>query len=397
MTAIECVHTVGSLSPGTGGPSRSVPALCAALQAAGANVHLLAASGSPADLEPLPASLRLRTSIASHHGRPGFRRLLATTLASLSAAAVHDHGIWLPTNHLAARQARRLGRPRIVSVRGMLDPASRGHRSWRKNLAWLFYQRRDLESAAVLHSTSEREARHLRAAGLEQPIAIIPNGIALPPVPARHQRRPRTALFLGRLHPIKGLPRWIEAWAAVRPAGWRMVIAGPDHRGHRSTLEGAVAGAGLAGDCHFTGELDERRKQAALEQAELLVLPSDGESFGMAVAEALASGLPVITTHGTPWREVEQRGCGWWVEPTAESLAEALAVAATLDRGELAAMGARGRQLIEERYSWPALARRMLAVYAWVLGVRAEPPDSVWRAGDDRGTGSPARGGAGRP
>ena len=105
---------------------------------------------------------------------------LKCVTSHLKNGLFHDHGLWLPLNHTVARLARQLNIPLIISPRGMLEPWAMNHKAWKKRLAWLLYQRRDLESAAVLHATAEQEAASFRQLGLRQPIAIIPNGTDLP-------------------------------------------------------------------------------------------------------------------------------------------------------------------------------------------------------------------------
>jgi glycosyltransferase involved in cell wall biosynthesis len=106
------------------------------------------------------------------------------------------------------------------------------------------------------------------------------------------------------------------------------------------------------------------------------VLPSKSENFGMVVAEALAARTPVITTKGAPWQELETHRCGWWIDMGVESLIEALEKAMSHSPVELHEMGRRGRQLVEEKYTWDRVAGQMIEVYEWLLG-RGPRPDCV--------------------
>lgn len=283
---------------------------------------------------------------------------------------IHDHGVWLPSNHGVARGARRLNRPRVVSPRGMLEPWALRHRRWKKKMAWWLYQRADLQSAAVLHATAEAEAAQFRQLGLHPPIRIIANGIALPEH-APDKRKPdgrRTALFLGRLHRKKGLPLLVEAWARVKPPGWRMRVVGPDEDGHRAEIAALVAAAGLGEIWEMPGPVNDADKWRCYAEADLFLLPSHSENFGMAVAEAMAAGLPVITTRACPWEGVRTRRCGWWVEPAAESLAAALREACALPGSELASMGERGREWMRSDFSWSKVAEEMASLYESLPG-----------------------------
>jgi glycosyltransferase involved in cell wall biosynthesis len=290
---------------------------------------------------------------------------------------LHDNGIWLPHNHRLAELAKTRGIPRIVSTRGMLEPWARRHKQFKKRLAWRLYQRRDLRLACCHHTTGEAEAHNLEKLLLGVPVITVPNGVDVPEeqpptvngeVERAISERLRTVLFLGRIYPVKGLPMLIEAWARVRPQGWVLRIAGPDEAGHRKFVEKAVLAAGLGEVISFTGPIEPRMKKSAFFDAELLVLPSHSESFGVVVAEALAHGLPVLTTTKTPWSILAQRECGWWVEATVDGISEGLRQATDLEPEARRAMGAKGRALAIEQFGWECVAERILAMYRLILG-----------------------------
>jgi glycosyltransferase involved in cell wall biosynthesis len=281
---------------------------------------------------------------------------------------LHDNGLWLPHNHRIASLARDARLPRIVSTRGMLEPWAIRHKRWKKTAAWRLYQRRDLSRAAALHATAAEEEANLQIYRLRPPVRTIPNGVDLPNLPPRTGvsggGRTRTAVFLGRIYPVKGLPMLVEAWARVRPGGWRLVIAGPDEAGHQAEVEAAVAASGLSDVVSFPGPVLDDAKAALLRDADLFVLPSHSESFGMSVAEALAHATPVLTTTAAPWPELAQRGCGWRMSPTVGGLADGLRIATSTETATLRRMGEAGRALVATDYAWPAIAERFAALYA---------------------------------
>ena len=321
--------------------------------------------------------------ITRRHPAHGVQALIGSLDEALSEFGrpdiVHDNGIWLPHNHWLAGWARRAGIPRVVSTRGMLEPWALRHKGWKKALAWPAYQRRDLVTAQLLHATSEAEGENLRRGELGVPVRVIANGVEVPA--DAPERRPegdsiRTALFLGRIYPVKGLPNLLDAWARVRPQGWRLRIVGPDEGGHQAQLERQVRDAGLAQVVTFTGAVDGPAKSEAYGDADLFILPSHSESFGMAVAEALAHGVPVLTTTAVPWPALDPHGCGWRVSPTSGGLAEVLAAATALATSELQAMGLRGRRLVTSEFGWPRVARQFLDAYRTLAeqGRRARAP-----------------------
>jgi glycosyltransferase involved in cell wall biosynthesis len=145
-------------------------------------------------------------------------------------------------------------------------------------------------------------------------------------------------------------------------------IAGPDEAGHQKQVERAVATAGLRDVVSFTGPLESQTKSAAFFDADLFVLPTRSESFGLVVAEALAHGLPVLTTTVAPWPILPKSGCGWWVEPTVDGIAEGLRQATVLDSKTLRVMGAMGREIVTAQFGWRHIAELFIATYERVSG-----------------------------
>jgi glycosyltransferase involved in cell wall biosynthesis len=255
----------------------------------------------------------------------------------------------------------------------MLTEWALAHRSGRKKLAWWLYQRQDLQGAACLLASSPFEAQGIEELLPGRRVEVVPNGCApMPDTVDGAELLPisegtRWALALGRLHRVKGYAELIVAWARARPAGWKLAIAGPDEGGYRAVLEQSIARHGLQKQVVLTGPADESTKWQLLQQCELFLAPSHTENFGMAIAEALQAGRPVLTTRGTPWRELPECECGWWVELSPEALDGALRDATGSAPERLRAMGARGQALIRECYSWESVAARTLGIYRSVL------------------------------
>ena len=291
---------------------------------------------------------------------------------------IHNHGIWLPLNHHVSVTARRFGLPLIISPRGMLEPWARNFRSWKKTIAWHIYQCQDLKTACVLHATSEQEAINLQILGLKIPIAIIRNGVLIPKLNYQQKKacNKKTALFLSRVHPKKGLINLVRAWAKINADDWQVIIAGPDEEGHTDEVEREIRSHGLTDTFKLIGAVGDQNKWELYRSADLFVLPTHSENFGIVIAEALASGIPVITTKGAPWAELIEYECGWWVDAGVEPLAKALAEAINLSTEERQAMGQRGRQLVEQNYCWDNIGLEMVSVYEWIVG-GGTPPDCV--------------------
>jgi len=381
--------TIASLSKKSGGPSTVVQHLSEHLASLGASVSVLTLEADPGQTEALPRDPRVNVIHVPASSRSPWRSAFGVHLrtaikrglASKNDTIVHDFGLWLPANHAVASVCKKLRVPLVCSTSGMLAPWALRHKAWKKKLAWWLYQRRDLSRATLLAATSEPEVRDIRRLMPGKNVALVPNGVELPeglrdygPRTTRLQDqgggaegRRKTAVFLGRIHPVKGLKNLVEAWHRVRPAGWHCILAGPDEAGHQTELEALLRQRNLASVFEFAGMMEDEQKWALLREADLFVLPSFTENFGISAAEALACAVPVITTKGAPWKDVVDHRCGWWVDIGLEPLAEALREATALTDTERQEMGQRGQRLVEEKYAWPRIARDLLAAYEWVL------------------------------
>ncbi len=355
---MKVLHVIRDIDRVSGGPSRSIQGLVACLNGHGVDAWLMTIRrGGMPWMDGIVHFL---------NGEP-----VKTSIISVKPDVVHIHGLWTWGLHGCARFCRRLDIPYLVSPRGMLSPWALREKEAKKRLAMLLYQRNDLKRAAALHATATDEADHFRELGFNQEIIVAPNGVSLPGnmMPKlRVRNKMRIALFLSRLHPGKGLLTLAEAWSRIRPVGWRMRVVGPDLYGHKKDVVSYLIAKGIRGEWEFENALDDVEKWDAYRSADLLVHPSISENFGITIAEALAAELPVICTKGTPWHDLEVYGCGWWVNPGVEPLANALRNAMTLTDDERLEMGMRGRTLINEKYTWQASVGSLVKAYKRICG-----------------------------
>ncbi|MFA6101889.1 MAG: glycosyltransferase [Victivallaceae bacterium] len=368
---MRVLHSIGTVRSEAGGPSRSIPSLCAGLTACGVDAWLL--SHTPGDQLTQPGFAHFLT--VKHGGYRASCREMTRLIHETQPAIIHDHGIWIASNHIAASLARKYKIPLIIAPHGMLEPWSLNHHKWKKQWAMWLYQRRDLQSAACLHATAPEEAEQFRRLGFRQPIAVVPNSVDIPAVmPPRRTAAngKKNALFVSRIHPKKGLIELVQAWAKIRPDGWQMLIAGPDEGGYKAVVEAAIQKASLTDVFHFLGQLNDKQKWDAYRQADLFILPTYSENFGIVVAEALAAGVPAITTKGTPWRELESQRCGWWIDIGPQALEKCLANAFSMPASQITEMGERGQRLIA-KYMIAITAGAMQGVYEWMLNGGAVP------------------------
>lgn len=377
---MRAVHIVAGLEVAHGGPSYSVPRLCDGLARRGVDTTLLSVKGTNdvAHLNDVP-NFHVHRHAQDYANIPVLRNLRASFRLvremrgiAPSVDIMHDHGLWLMPNVHAGREAARAGKPLIVSPRGMLSAAALSFSRWKKKAFWTLLQGPAIRGAACFHATGDGEYADVRAAGLGNPVAIIPNGIDIPemeaPMPAAGTGE-RVVLSLGRIHPKKGLDSLVRAWAAVEGAHpqWRLKIVGPSEGGHADELRALAVQLGLR-RVEIGGPLYGEGKSGAYREAGLFVLSSLNENFGLTIAESLAAGTPVISTKGTPWSGLEREGCGWWVDHGVEPLAAALSAAMVMPSEALHGMGLKGRAWMERDFSWDRVSLDMIAVYGWLSG-----------------------------
>ena len=230
-------------------------------------------------------------------------------------------------------------------------------------------------SRTFWRALTPREADQIRAQGARQPIVVIPNGLdagalAPPADPARSidtalirglsKNGPR-ALFLGRIHPKKGLDLLLPAWARLggRHAEWELVIAGPDEAGYLAEMRVLARSLDLGQRVMFTGLVTGEAKTRLLHSADLFVLPSYSEGFPMSVLEAWACGVPVAATRECNVPDISAEEAGWECDAQLESLVGTLEAALGASTAERRDRGVNGRRLLEVRYSWPSIAREL--------------------------------------
>lgn len=310
----------------------------------------------------------------------GYAPDLLPALRSAAPDVLHNHGLWMYPSVASVQWSKLTRRPYIVSVHGMLDPWAVTHSYWKKKLAGMIYEHRHLTQAACLHALCPAEVDAIRRYGLTNPICVIPFGIDLPLLPLGGSTRyDKTLLFLGRLHPKKGLLNLLKAWQQLqqerRPEieGWQLMIAGWDQGNHEQTLRAYSREHGLQSTIKFVGPKFGGDKDLLLRSAGAFVLPSFSEGLPVSILEAWAYGLPVLMTNECNLPQGFSSGSAISIDCTAAGIARGLVDLMSMPHHERAAMGLRGRHLVEEQFSWTSYAEQMSSVYAWMSGAGPQP------------------------
>lgn len=373
---IHSTHIVPTINHEASGPSYSVTRLCRALLAAGHPTKL-------AVLEPLPPGPDLDFVTTFPYGlgprrlgvSPKMKRWLRAGALSGQGNIFHNHSLWMMPNVYPTAAVKGTSCKLVVSPEGTLSNWALNHSAIVKKALWPLLLDPVMRAATAFHATANSEYEDIRRLGFKQPVAILPNGIDVPDFEPKKPKSFRQLLFLGRIHPIKGIEILLRAWGAVqgRFADWQLVIAGPDNGGYLAQMKTLAGELGIE-RCEFAGPLYGEPKQQAYRAADLYVLPTHSENFGMTVAEALAAGTPAIVTRGAPWQGLEREGAGWWIDIGVKPLIDVLEKALALPPDVLEAKGSRGRDWMIRDFSWETIAENMASFYDWLVNGGEAPP-----------------------
>ena len=387
MHPIRALHIVPGLELSQGGPAYTVPKLCEALVAAKVDTQIWSVARQvqkkSVARDTMPRIYLHRWDQPSVPFLGGLRKssALSHEMAGMGGKfdICHVHGLWTWPSIVASRKSQKNGIPFVLSPRGMLSPGALRISSVKKRLFWHLFQKSAICGLACFHATGALEVDELRdfcrVNDLNVPIAMIPNGVeVMDPLPRMQLSGTFTVLALGRIHPKKGLDVLIRAWARIacsRP-NWRLRIVGPDERGHARELERLVVAlnaprVSIEGPCYGLA------KSRVYRDSDIYVLPSRSENFGVTIAEALASELPVITTRNTPWATLVDHDCGWWIDEGEGPLSSTLLTATALSPDDREKMGRNGRRYVCQAFKWENIGFDMSDVYAWLLGRRSMP------------------------
>jgi glycosyltransferase involved in cell wall biosynthesis len=367
---------VPDLAPASGGPAQNVPRLAQALAGIGVQVelHWQRSSGDATAVSLAPA-VAAREAAPARPRRLGRSPEMRRHLRESDADLIHAHCLWMLPLGYAAEAARARHLPLVISPRGMLAPWSLRRSPWKKRAARALLHRGAFDQAAGWHATSDQEAQDIRRLGTGAPVCTAPNGIepSAPMEPAAREvylerapelRDRRVLLFYSRFHSKKRILELLRDFAtltATHPR-WHLLAVGIPEEHSVERIRGEAARLGVS---ERVTVLDGRELPKPYGLAELYVLPSHDENFGRAVAEALAAGLPVVTTRGTPWSGVAAADAGAWV--TLEDIPTALGGLMSRSPGALHAAGERGRDWVLAAFDWKSIAGAMATFYESLL------------------------------
>jgi glycosyltransferase involved in cell wall biosynthesis len=379
--AMKILHVIPSIDPASGGPAEGLRQLCPVYVQGGHEVDVASLDSPEAILSyDFPARV---FALGPGWGVFGYSRHAKKWLRDNIAGydVVFVDGVW-QYNTLAAYDAvQKTDIPYAIFTHGMLDPYFKKRfpfKHIKKSIYWRLFLERILRNASAVLFTSEEEKILARQSfpRFRAREIVVPFGIRRPVCDTADAaeefltqwpvlRGKRVAISMGRIHPKKGTDILIEAFArtlAVDPM-WRLVIAGPDSVGLRRDLEVLANSLGIGDRITWTGMLRGAVKWGALAAAEVFVMPSHQENFGIVIAEAMASNLPVILSDKVNiWREVERYRAGLVCEDSVGRTAECLARWQALTGKEITAFRLRSRQCFEELFNYDVTEKMVLEI-----------------------------------
>jgi glycosyltransferase involved in cell wall biosynthesis len=370
---MKVLQVISSIDSSSGGPSKSVSELGVSLARKKINIELITGVSSNPFLRGYHNS---DLKVNYIQGKDWYKKLESRTLDGFDI--FHGHGIWQKPIHSMSKLARLNDIPYIISPRGMLEPWALNQRKLKKKIALLLYQYKDISAATCIHCTAQMEAEHIRMLGFKNPIAIIPNGLDLSEylISKKNHTLKKTLLFLSRIHPKKGIELLINAWGEIAKdirKDWQVKIVGNGEKDYILQLINLISKKDLSNEIKFIDPVFGKDKITIFKSADLFVLPTYSENFGIVVAEALACCVPVITTKGTPWEDLSKFNAGWWIDIGEEELKIALIKAMYLSDEERRQMGINGRKLIEMNYTIEMVSAKMYELYSYLLSGSNKP------------------------
>lgn len=384
---MDIYHLAANLDDTVGGPAKSIPYLVKELNKLGVNNYLLSVILKQNETNELIEKYNLNWKnfstkfIKESQFSPNLKNYLIRSIKDKNSIIVHSHSLWKYVSLISFKLSIKNRIPFIISLRGSIEL-----NNLKKKIAWKFFQRNIFQNSNAIHVTNKKDIFKLRNLEITAPIALIPNGIDLNQfkfIESKDElkkklglnRDKKYILFLSRIHKGKGLSYLVNAWCKIANhfLDWDLLIVGPvdDVKYYNETLS-LIDKFNLNQRVNFTGMLKKNIKMNYYGASDLFVLPSYSENFGMAIAEAMASKLPVITTKGTPWHEIDHYGAGWYVNLNQKQIDDSLKDALTCKKIELEKKGLNAYKLIQ-KYDSKYQAIKIKKVYDWMLGIGTKP------------------------
>jgi glycosyltransferase involved in cell wall biosynthesis len=364
---MKILHYIPSIDHSSGGTTTYMQLLAKALGKL-VDIHIVThLTKQPVTIENAQIHYLSASFLRLYSAKKQWQKLLN----DIQSDMVHINCCWNPLCAYTQKWAQKSGYKVIFTPHGMLEPWIMQRHHWTRKVPALYlYQKKAVQTADYIHATSELEKQNLLQLKYSDKICVIPNGIETENISIKSSwKKTRTVLYLSRIHPKKGIELLIDAITQTKDVldGYKFIIAGEGEVHYMQSLKDKIKEQNVESFFDFVGGVYGEKKWKLFHNADIFILPTYSENFGIVVAEALASGTPVITTKGAPWQELNTHRCGWWIDNDVDTIARALKEVIALSEEEYRQMGIRGQKLIKENYSIEIVAQKMQQLYEHVL------------------------------
>lgn len=393
---MKILHIIENIDNSYGGPAKSVPFLIKYQNKIEVKNKIISIALKDDETNDICKENNIEI-ISSKYNGPKFLKYsdnFCKTITDeiIDQTILHTHSLWNYPPYCAFKLSKKYKLPLIMSIRGNLYDWNLNKSKWKKDLALNLFQMKMLKEASCLHATEENEVKAIRNLGIKTPVALISNGIEVEEFENLSSKEEamknltldadkRYILFMSRIDSKKGLEYLVNSFIKLEKLfpEWELLIAGPIYdQKYFNKINTNISNANINVKVHYFGMVNGKKRLDLFAASELFILPAHTENFGMVIGEAMAATLPVITTTGTPWKVLNDKNAGWWVDLNSKNICIALEKAMKKNSQELKEMGKRGYEIIKKDFTWGEVANKMKQVYSWVLS-KSEKPDFVFK------------------
>lgn len=393
---MKILHIIENIDNSYGGPAKSVPFLIKYLNKINVKNKIISIELKEDESNDICINNNIEI-ISSKYSGPKFLKFSKSFCKTIKdeimdETILHTQSLWNYPPFCAFKLSEKHKLPLIMSIRGNLYDWNLKKSKWKKDLALNLFQMKMFKEASCLHATEENEVKAIRNLGIKTPVALISNGIEIDEfenLPSKKEAiinldlntAKRYILFMSRIDSKKGLDFLAKSFIKLEKVfpEWELLIAGPVYdQKYFDKVNINISNAKINAKVHYFGMVNGKKRLDLFAASELFILPAHTENFGMVIGEAMAAKLAVITTTGTPWKVLNDKNAGWWVDLNDENIFIALKKAMQKNSHELKEMGERGHEIIKKDFTWEEVANKMKQVYSWVLG-KSEKPDFVFK------------------